>query len=67
VDQVVDGGSKGVLSKAVDFGQTIGQNAATGVWGLLKREIYMTALSRLSEDIRQIMPFEEDTVAKAML
>lgn len=36
VDHLADGGSQGVLKKAIDVATAIGPNAGTGVWGLIK-------------------------------
>lgn len=36
VDELADGGSKGVLSSAMALGKKMGKNASTGVWGLIK-------------------------------
>ncbi|KAG8904657.1 hypothetical protein FRB99_001377 [Tulasnella sp. 403] len=67
VDQLVDGGSKALFEKALVFAQTITPNASTGVWGLIKKEMYGTTIAKVAEDYRQVMPFEEDAIAKAKL
>lgn len=36
VDELAEGGTKGVVHKATELAKVIGQNASTGVWGLIK-------------------------------
>lgn len=44
VDQIVGGGSKGVLEGAVQLAGTTGKNASTGVWGLIKVGINVSSV-----------------------
>lgn len=67
VDQLADGGSKGVLEAATKLGQKVGVNAVSGVFGLIKKGIYFKTLQAMTEDMRQVMPFEEDSVVLAKL
>jgi len=67
VDHLADGGSPGVLKRAVEVGLEVGPRAATGVWGLLKRDIYAETIRKAAEDIRQVMPFEDEALAQARL
>jgi len=67
VDYVAEGGTHGVLEKATDIARRVGQNASTGVWGLIKREIYTEAIAKITQDMRQVMPFEDDALSKARL
>ncbi|KAG8991155.1 hypothetical protein FRB90_001457 [Tulasnella sp. 427] len=67
VDQLADGGSKGVLEAATQLGQKVGVNAVSGVFGLIKKGIYFKTLQMMNDDMRQVMPFEEDAVVLAKL
>jgi len=67
VDELAEGGTKGVVHQATELAKMIGQNASTGVWGLIKKELYADTLVKIAQDLRQVMPFEEDAVAKSRL
>ncbi|KAG8969120.1 hypothetical protein FRC03_004435 [Tulasnella sp. 419] len=67
VDKLADGGYQDVLQTAVDLAETVSVNASNGVWGLIKKGIYGETLHAISQDIRQIMPVEEDAAMRAKL
>ncbi|KAG8885654.1 hypothetical protein FRB97_000097 [Tulasnella sp. 331] len=67
VDGLAEGGTKGTIAKATEIATTTGQNASTGVWGLIKKELYGETLAKIAQDTRSVMPFEEDAMMKARL
>jgi Delta3-Delta2-enoyl-CoA isomerase len=56
-----------VLNKAIEIAEGIAPNARTGVWGLMKRDLYMNVLEACVRDNRVINARVEDERAKARL
>jgi len=64
---VLGSSTKEVLSTAQELGDKFGVNAGTGVWGLIKRDIYTEVFESLGLNLRQRMPEDEDRLALAKL
>ncbi|KAG9013917.1 hypothetical protein FRB94_004297 [Tulasnella sp. JGI-2019a] len=67
VDALAEGGTKGTVKKATELAASSSENASTGVWGLIKKELYGETLAKLAQDTRAVMPLEEDAIMKARL
>ncbi|EJD06973.1 ClpP/crotonase [Fomitiporia mediterranea MF3/22] len=68
IDVVADGSStEAVLAAAKALALERAENAKTGVWGLIKKEIYRQTLKEVSKDYRQIQAVHADLAARARL
>ncbi|KAL5526411.1 hypothetical protein ACEPAF_8134 [Sanghuangporus sanghuang] len=68
IDAIAEGSSTdAVLAVARIVARERADNAKTGVWGLIKRDIYRQALRDIAKDYRQILPAHEDIAARARL
>ncbi|KAI5117960.1 hypothetical protein M0805_001621 [Coniferiporia weirii] len=68
VDVLADGGSSdAVLAAARALATEKAQNAKTGVFGLIKRDIYRQTLKDVAKDYRQVAATHEDLAARARL
>jgi len=67
VDYVVKGKTADILAKAEDIATNVGGNASTGVWGLIKLNIYYETLKTIRKDIRLISPIMDDAAARSKL
>jgi len=52
VDELADGGSEAVLATAMELADKVKAGAKTGVWGLIKEEIYRDVISTIDEGRR---------------
>ncbi|KZS92657.1 ClpP/crotonase [Sistotremastrum niveocremeum HHB9708] len=67
IDEIGGSNTEEVIQTAVKLGKKWGPNAATGVWGVIKADIYYDVLDSLSQDLRASSAEEEDLYAKARL
>jgi len=67
VDVLGGSSTKDVLASAQELGDKFGTNASTGVWGLMKRDIYSEVFESLSLNLRPRMAEDEDRLALAKL
>jgi len=63
----VGSSTEAVLKTAQELGDKYGNNASSGVWGLIKKDIYEDVFASLDLDLRQRMPGDEDRLALAKL
>ncbi|KII89779.1 hypothetical protein PLICRDRAFT_138074 [Plicaturopsis crispa FD-325 SS-3] len=68
LDHIVGGGTTThVLAKAEEVAEGIKGNARTGVWGLIKRDLYKDTLQAIADDPRVIDSRAADRLAMARL
>jgi len=67
LDHVVQGGAPEVLAKAEEVADKFSINAAGGVWGLIKANVYNDVLETVRKDMRLINPLLDDAYAKSRL
>jgi len=67
LDHIVKGNTEAVLAKAEALADSVGTNAQTGVWGLIKNDLYRDALETIKKELRVTNAFIEDAAAKARL
>ncbi|KDQ15206.1 hypothetical protein BOTBODRAFT_174054 [Botryobasidium botryosum FD-172 SS1] len=67
VDQLAEGGSAGVLHKAIEYAERVENLAAKGVLGTLKKSKYLSVLNILGDDINLPTPHEADTMFRTKL
>ncbi|PPQ83447.1 hypothetical protein CVT25_007038 [Psilocybe cyanescens] len=67
LDYIVKGKTTDILAKAEDIADKISANAATGVWGLLKLNLYREALEAMKKDIRLVDTRMDDAAARSRL
>ncbi|KAJ7678537.1 ClpP/crotonase-like domain-containing protein [Mycena rosella] len=67
VDHLVTGNTAAVLAKAEELALSVGVKAQSGVWGLIKNDIYWDVLEGLKRDPRMTNSLAEDAAAKARL
>ncbi|KAJ7056626.1 ClpP/crotonase-like domain-containing protein [Mycena amicta] len=60
VDHLVTGNTAAVLAKAEELALAVGGKAASGVWGLIKTDVYADALEFVKADPRMSSPLIED-------
>ncbi|KAF7327455.1 Acid protease [Mycena kentingensis (nom. inval.)] len=63
VDALVAGNTSAVLAKAEEIALAVGGKASSGVWGLIKNDIYYEALKSTRRDLRFSTPVMEDEAA----
>ncbi|KAJ7284633.1 ClpP/crotonase-like domain-containing protein [Mycena rebaudengoi] len=63
VDLLAPGNTAAVLAKAEELALTVGVKAQSGVWGLIKNDIYWEALQGTKRDPRMSSPVIEDAAA----
>ncbi|KAF8624504.1 hypothetical protein AX15_005820 [Amanita polypyramis BW_CC] len=67
VDYIVGGGTSAVLAKAEEVADAICAKAQSGVWGMIRRELYRDTLEIIGKDIRLLNQYDDDALAKARL
>jgi len=67
LDYIVKGNTVDILAKAEEIADKFGGNAVTGVWGLIKGNLYREALETFRKDIRLVTPPTDDAAARARL
>jgi enoyl-CoA hydratase/carnithine racemase len=67
VDELVPGGTEDVLKRASEIATKQAPNAKSGVWGLIKRDLYRDVVEATLTDNRAIHPAQEDALFKARL
>lgn len=67
LDHLVSGSTDDVLAKAEQLADSVSSLANTGVWGLIKADLYRDALEWVAKDRRMTNAFIEDAAAKARL
>jgi len=67
LDHIVNGNTAAVLSKAEEVANAVSMNAQSGVWGLIKDDLYRDTLKTISKEIRMNNAAVEDMAAKARL
>ncbi|KAF4596360.1 hypothetical protein EYR40_007952 [Pleurotus pulmonarius] len=67
VDHLASGGTQDVIAKAEQLADSVSSLANTGVWGLIKADLYRDALEWVAKDRRMTNAFIEDAAAKARL
>ncbi|KAF7312100.1 Acid protease [Mycena indigotica] len=60
VDRVVAGNTSAVLASAQELAASVGNKASSGVWGLIKKDLYAEALEAARRDPRMSGPLIED-------
>ncbi|KAJ8496877.1 hypothetical protein ONZ45_g12284 [Pleurotus djamor] len=67
IDYVVPGNTADVLAKAEQLADSVSSLASTGVWGLIKADLYRDALESVAKDPRMTNAFHDDAAAKSRL
>ncbi|KAJ7593457.1 ClpP/crotonase-like domain-containing protein [Mycena floridula] len=67
LDHIVKGNTASVLKKAEEVADTVGKNAQSGVWGLIKNDLYRETLSTIQAQLRVSNAAIEDAAARARL
>ncbi|KDQ15208.1 hypothetical protein BOTBODRAFT_54820 [Botryobasidium botryosum FD-172 SS1] len=67
VDELADGGSAGVLSKAEEVAKRVAGLAKTGVWGIMKKSIYPDVFEKSAGHAQPLYPPEEDALFRSKL
>lgn len=67
VDHLVTGNTAVVLAKAQDVADQISVNASTGVWGLIKADLYRSTVEDIRKQLRVLNSIIEDDAVKARL
>ncbi|KAJ7116365.1 ClpP/crotonase-like domain-containing protein [Mycena epipterygia] len=67
LDHIVSGNTAAVLAKAEDIGLAVGVKAQSGVWGLIKNDLYWDALQGIKRDPRMTNPLVDDAAAQGRL
>ncbi|KAH9481638.1 Enoyl-CoA delta isomerase 3 [Psilocybe cubensis] len=67
LDHIVKGKTADILAKAEEVADQVSGNAATGVWGLLKLNLYRDALEAMQKDIRLVDTRMDDAAARSRL
>ncbi|KAF8656871.1 hypothetical protein AX16_002417 [Volvariella volvacea WC 439] len=67
VDQLVNGDTGAVLLAAEKVAGSVAQNAQSGVWGLIKRDLYRDTLETIHKDLRITSAEIEDMAFKSRL
>ncbi|KAF9561946.1 ClpP/crotonase [Agrocybe pediades] len=67
LDYIVKGNTADILAKAEEVADRVSGNAASGVWGLIKSNLYRDALRTIQKDIRLVNPLIDDAAARSRL
>ncbi|RDB26425.1 Enoyl-CoA delta isomerase 3 [Hypsizygus marmoreus] len=67
LDHLVAGKTVDVLAKAEEVAEKFGTNAQTGVWGLIKRDLYRDTLEMIARDLRATNAVFDDAAARSRL
>ncbi|PPQ63845.1 hypothetical protein CVT24_009058 [Panaeolus cyanescens] len=67
LDHIVNGKTADILAKAEEVADSVSGNAALGVWGLIKENIYRSTLDRIRADWRLTKPDQDDAAFFAKL
>ncbi|KIY43795.1 ClpP/crotonase [Fistulina hepatica ATCC 64428] len=67
VDHIVVGNTEAVLAKAEEVADAVAPNAKTGVWGMIKSDLYQDALKAFQKDPRLSNADLADAAARARL
>ncbi|KDR78919.1 hypothetical protein GALMADRAFT_244576 [Galerina marginata CBS 339.88] len=67
LDYIVKGKTADILAKAEEIADKFSGNATTGVWGLIRTNIYREALESIQRDIRAVTPQVDDAAARSRL
>ncbi|KAF5359355.1 hypothetical protein D9756_003332 [Leucocoprinus leucothites] len=67
VDHLVNGNTAAVLAKAEETADHISINASTGVWGLIKADLYRDTVENIRKELRATSSIIADNAAKARL
>ncbi|TDL16981.1 ClpP/crotonase [Rickenella mellea] len=68
IDRVADGGTTTkVLEAAEDLAKSVSAGAKTGVWGIIKANLYADAVKGCQKEYRIVLPATADAVARSRL
>ncbi|KAG6868060.1 putative secondary metabolism biosynthetic enzyme [Termitomyces sp. T159_Od127] len=67
LDHLVKGKTPDILAKAEEVADKFGVNAQSGVWGLIKSDLYRDTLATIGQDIRVVNAAIEDAAARSRL
>lgn len=67
LDHLVDGKTADILAKAEEVADKFSANAQTGVWGLIKVDLYRDTLATIKSDLRVVNPAVDDASARSRL
>ncbi|EDR08437.1 uncharacterized protein LACBIDRAFT_297096 [Laccaria bicolor S238N-H82] len=67
LDHIVKGNTTDILAKAEEVAEKFSANAANGVWGLIKSDLYRDTLEMIRRDTRLMNAQIDDAAAKARL
>ncbi|KAG6909946.1 putative secondary metabolism biosynthetic enzyme [Tephrocybe rancida] len=67
LDHLVAGNSVDILAKAEEVADQFGTNAQSGVWGLIKTDLYRDTLATIGQNLRTVNADIEDAAARSRL
>ncbi|EPT02872.1 hypothetical protein FOMPIDRAFT_1117410 [Fomitopsis schrenkii] len=67
VDRIVKGDTETIIDKARQVGEAASAMSVSGVWGVIKRDLYRDALEASERSVQQVNVFSDDAAAKARL